>query len=78
MNWDDPEARARFIERVGPDAYNAAHLQHMRDSTVETVNGHGIRKVRSARFGLIFMVDGTNSGSQTIEGAREIARKAGG
>ena len=76
MNWDDPVERFHLIERVGVNEYNRLHAVHMVDSVVDIINGHSIRSVQS-RFGRIFVVDGTNAGSATIEGAREIARKAG-
>ncbi len=56
IDWNDPAARCRLIEQVGPERYNEAIEQHFRDSTVATVNGHRIRTVGS-RFGLLYWVD---------------------
>lgn len=72
MNWDDPVARYRLIDRVGVSEYTRLQkLEHERQ-VVERVNGHAIRKVGS-RFGTIYMVDGLNKGHQTLEGARKLA-----
>lgn len=73
MDWNDPAARGRLIERVGIDEYNRLQQEEFERQTVETVNGHAIRIVGS-RFGRVYMVDGTDRGHQTLEGARKIAR----
>jgi len=73
MDWDNPEDRARLVERVGPIEYERLHMAHVKASTLETVNGYGIRPVRSPRFGLIYMVDGAGAGFSTIEKARKHA-----
>jgi len=73
INWDDPAQRANLIEAVGPDEYNRQQAEHFRQSTIETVNGRGIRVVGS-RFGRIYMVDGLGRGHSTLKGARQIAR----
>jgi hypothetical protein len=73
MNWDDPAARGRLIESVGADEYNRLIQQHFKSTTVAVENGYPIRAV-STRFGRIFMVDGTNKGHATLEGAKAIAR----
>lgn len=75
MNWDDPEARFRLIERVGVDEYNRQLEEHHRQSIVTTVNGHAIRPVHSQRFGRIYMVGDTNKGHATLEGAILIAKE---
>lgn len=75
MNWDDPAARARLIDSVGVDEYERLHREQMDKSTIEVVNGHGIRVIGS-RFGRIYMVDGTGQGHSTLEGARKIALSA--
>lgn len=74
MNWDSPEERLRLIEAVGE--YSRRFTEHARRSVVEVAHGYNVRRVHSPRFGTIYMVDGTNRGSATIEGAREIAREA--
>jgi hypothetical protein len=72
-NWDDPESRLALIEQVGAAEYNRRHAEHVKASTVSTVNGHAIRPVGS-RFGTIFMVGGTGTGYQTQEQAEAHAR----
>ena len=69
MDWNNPEDRAALADRVGPTAYNAAHAAHVAATTVETVNGYGIRPV-STRFGRLFAVDGTADAYTTLEAAR--------
>jgi len=39
MNWDDPAARARLIQDVGPGEYKRQFEEHCRESTVLVVNG---------------------------------------
>jgi hypothetical protein len=73
MNWDNPAARARLIERVGVAEYNRQHAAHVARSTVETVAGRAIRPVNS-RFGRLFMVEGTGKAFTNIEDARQHAR----
>ena len=34
MDWDDPTARARLIEDVGPGEYKRRFEEHCRESTV--------------------------------------------
>lgn len=77
MNWDDPTARAALVERVGPAEYERLQAEHMQASIIETVNGRAIRAVTSERFGRLYLVDGLNEASQTIEGARAIAANKG-
>jgi len=74
IDWNDPAARGRLAERVGPDEYNRLHRAHMKASVVSTVNGYDIRPVGS-RFGTIYMVDGTDTGYQTQKQAEEHAAK---
>jgi hypothetical protein len=71
IDWDDPEARLDLISRVGVARYNELLLAHQRASVIETVNGYDIRTV-----GLIYVVDGLNAESQTIERARQMAAEA--
>jgi hypothetical protein len=75
MNWDDPAARARLIERVGIDEYNRLIEEHMEKSIVARVDGYSIRPIVSARFGRIFMIDGANIGFATLERCKEWIRK---
>jgi hypothetical protein len=75
MNWNDPAERLALIERVGPKAYNEAHLQHMKDETIDTINGHAIRPVQS-RFGRLFVVGTTGKAFSTIDDAKKFATTA--
>ena len=72
MNWNDPAERAALIERVGANEYNRLMSEHIAASTIETVNGYGIRPVTS-RFGNFFAVDGTGYAARSLEEARRIA-----
>jgi hypothetical protein len=47
--------------------------RHIRESIVDTVNGHDIRTVGS-RWGTVFLVGATGVGYSTLERAREFAR----
>jgi hypothetical protein len=47
IDWNDPAARNRLIECVGPDEYNRLHTEQMARGPVATVNGHAIHKVQS-------------------------------
>ena len=76
LNGHDPEARLRYIEANGIDAYNKAMAEFFERTTVATENGYKIRRVESGRFGTIYMVDGLNRGHQTLRGAQQIAREA--
>ena len=58
INWDDPEERARLVEKIGPKAYNEAFAKYVQQSTVATVAGHSIRSVNS-RFGKLWQVGNT-------------------
>ena len=73
IDLDDPEARIDLIRRVGVARYNELLLAHQRASVIETVNGYDIRAVRTQSFGLIYVVDGLNAESPTLEGARQMA-----
>lgn len=74
MNWDDPAARLALAESVGPDEYNRRVLEHIKKSTILTVNGHGIRPV-SSRFGRLFMVGKTGRAFSTMVEAEDYAGK---
>ena len=74
INWDDPEARAALIERIGPDGYNRLHAEHLQASIVATVAGHKIRTVGS-RFGQLFEVGNTGCAFSTLEEAESYARE---
>lgn len=77
VNWDSPESRLAFLERVGPQAYNQAFAEHRKASVLETVNGREVFPVDSARFGRLFGVSGSGSCFTTIEAARDEASKLG-
>jgi hypothetical protein len=74
MNWDSPEERFRLVERVGHAEYNRLHEEHLKESTMATVNGYRIRPVGS-RFGRLFFIQGANVAYQTLEIAKEEAAK---
>lgn len=74
INWDDPAARYRLIESVGVDEYERLHCEHLRRSTVATVNGRAIRPVQT-HFGRLYAVGGTNMAFRTLEEAKIFAAK---
>jgi len=74
IDWSDPAARDRLIERIGPDEYNRLHAEQMARSTVAIVNGHAIRKVQS-RFGKLYQVDTTGAAFSAFEAAKTFASK---
>ena len=59
IDWSDPEARARLIEEIGPDAYNLAFAEWCLSTVTATVNGYSIVPVNS-RFGRLFHIVGTD------------------
>ena len=69
MNWDDPESRAALIERVGASTYNRMFEEYRKATTIAVINGYSIRPVHSARFGRIYMVEGTGTGFHTAQEA---------
>ena len=73
INWDNPEERARFAERIGIEAYNEALANHTKQSTDVTVAGHAIRPVGS-RFGKLWQVGNTGCAFSTREQAEAYAR----
>lgn len=75
MDWSDPEARLRLLERVGPQEYNRQMEGHIKASTVDVVAGHKIRAVASGRFGRLFQVGKTGYAFQTLKEARDYADK---
>lgn len=75
IDWDDPAARAKLIEQVGPAEYERLQQEHFTDSTIIKVNGYAIRPVQSSRFGRIFMIHGTGTGYSTLQHAMDEAAK---
>jgi hypothetical protein len=73
INWDNPKERFRLAERVGSQEYNRLFEQHVKDSTICTANGYGIRPTGS-RFGRLFQVLRTNAAFKTLEDAVNHAR----
>jgi hypothetical protein len=71
IDWSDPAAHNRLIQRVGTDEYNRLHAEWMARSTVATVNGHEIRKVQS-RFGKLYQVGRTGT-AFSVEAAKNFA-----
>jgi hypothetical protein len=74
IDWSDPAARNRLIERVGPDEYDRLHAEQMARNTVAIVNGHAIRKVQS-RFGKLYQVGTTGTAFSAFEAAKTFASK---
>jgi len=74
MNWDDPQARAELIGRVGPDEYNRLFSEHQRSTVIETVNGHDISP-KNTPFGRLFAVGNTRRAFKTLEQAKAFAGK---
>jgi len=75
MNWDDPQARARLIERVGRVEYQRQLEAHFQAQTVCFQNGYRIRSIKT-RWGLGYIVDGLGRGDYSLEGAVKIASEA--
>jgi hypothetical protein len=75
INWNDPAARFRLIEEVGPKRYNELKAEHMRASTVSTAGGHAIRMVHSSRFGRLFLVGETGRAFSKLAQAETHASK---
>ena len=74
IDWNDPAARNRLFERVGPEEYNRLHAEQMARSPVATVNGHAIHKVQS-RFGKLYQVGRTGTAFSAFEAAKNFASK---
>lgn len=74
MDWNDPAARARLIDRVGPDRYEQMQEEHFAASSTGMVNGYRIRPVQS-RFGRLFSIDGTTFAYSTQAQAEAEAAK---
>jgi hypothetical protein len=74
MDWNDPEARAHLIDRVGAEEYNRQFAAHRAASVIATVNGYHIRPVGS-RFGRLFQVGDTGTAFRTLDEAKAFANK---
>jgi class 3 adenylate cyclase len=72
MDWSDPEARLRLIERVGPTEYARQHGLEIERSTIETVAGRPIRAIVT-RWGTLYVVGGTGCGFATLAQAADYA-----
>lgn len=72
MNWNDPSARGRLLQQVGPAAYNELFKRHREASTLRTVAGHAIRPVQT-RFGRLFHVGETRMAFATLAQAEAYA-----
>ena len=72
MDWDNPAERLALIERIGVKAYNEAHAEHIRQTTISTVGGHGIRAIRT-KFGKLYQVIGTKKAFRKLEEAEAYA-----
>jgi hypothetical protein len=75
IDWNDPAARFRLIDEVGPRRFNELHAEHMRASTVSTAGGHAIRMVHSSRFGRLFLVGETGRAFSKLAQAETHAKK---
>jgi hypothetical protein len=75
IDWNDPTARFRLFEQVGPDRFNKLHAEYLHSSTVATVSGHPIHPVNSSRFGRLFVVGDTGRAFSTQAQAETYARK---
>jgi hypothetical protein len=75
IDWNDPTARFRLFEQVGPDRFNKLHAEHLHSSTVATVAGHAIRPVNTERFGRLFVVGDTGRAFSILPQAETYARK---
>jgi len=75
MDWNDPVERSRLAEKLGPAGYTLAFEEHVRASTVATINGHAIRPVRT-RFGRLYKVGATGRAHPDLEQAKKMAREA--
>lgn len=74
MNWDDPADRYELANRVSATEYDRLFQEHLAFTTLETINGHGIRPVHT-RFGRLYQVLGTDKAFLTIEEARSYAQE---
>lgn len=72
INWDDPEARAGLLQRIGPKAFNEAHEANRKASVIEVCAGHDLRPV-STSFGRLIAVGSTLMAFATLEQARAYA-----
>ena len=57
IDWDDPQARAALIERVGPAEFNRLSAAARKASVIMSVRGRDIIPQRT-RFGTVFAIDG--------------------
>jgi len=65
IDWSDPVARLRLIEKVGLKEYNKQIQQHLEDSVVSVFRGIKIRRVKT-QFGQLFAVAGTRAAFETV------------
>lgn len=70
MKLDTPEGRYAASQVLGPDGYNKAMADHIKASTVATVNGYSLRWVAS-RFGrLCSIVEAGGIAFRTLDEAK--------
>jgi len=77
IDWTDPAARLRLIERIGVDAYNAKAAAYQQAMIVATIGGYDIRLIHTARFGELFEVTRTSQAFSTLEQAIAYAHELG-
>lgn len=68
MNWQNPEERARLLERVGPTVYRRLQVIAWNTANLEQVNGYQLRQIG----GLVAVV-GTRRAYRTAQEARRFA-----
>jgi len=74
-NWNDPQARAKRMEKIGRAQYMRELEAHFDATTVTVENGYRIRSIKT-RWGIGYIVDGLGRGDYSLEGALKLAREA--
>lgn len=72
IDWNNPVARLKLLDEVGPQAYNEAIEAWFAKCTVEICNGYALREIASS-FGKVISVDGTRQAFKDLERARSFA-----
>ena len=69
IDWNDPVARARLIDRIGPAAYEKAQQENVAATALCVVNGYPLRPIQT-RFGRLIQVYGDTRAFTTLEAAK--------